>query len=109
MASSVVYSELYRAGTLGKTLTDSIDDLVVAGKLEPQLAARVLQQFDKTMEQGFGGLTRAKTSFKGRLHVYRLCDNVWNFELQDVTFKMENGKKVEAKKVKVVAYSCDAK
>lgn len=42
------------------------------------------------------------------LDTYRFCDEVWTFQLKNVTFKMENGGAlVNADRVKIV--SCTAK
>jgi transcription initiation factor TFIIA small subunit len=47
-------------------------------------------------------------SAQGSLDTYRFCDEVWTFQLKNVTFKMENGGQVvSADKVKIV--SCTAK
>ncbi|KAK0652433.1 transcription initiation factor IIA subunit 2 [Cercophora newfieldiana] len=109
MNSEPVYSELYRLGSLGASLIDAIDELVVAQKLEPQVGAQVLRQFDKTMDRGFVGHTKAKMTAKAKLRTYRLCDNVWTFDLRNVTFTMDNREKVEAKRMKIVAVSADPK
>jgi transcription initiation factor TFIIA small subunit len=38
------YYELYRSSTLGLALTDSLDELIQSGQINPQLAMRVLMQ-----------------------------------------------------------------
>lgn len=45
---------------------------------------------------------------QGSLDTYRFCDEVWTFQLKNITFKMDNGGQVvQADKVKIV--SCTAK
>lgn len=45
---------------------------------------------------------------QGSLDTYRFCDEVWTFQLKNVTFKMDSGGQVvSADKVKIV--SCTAK
>ncbi|KAK0619158.1 transcription initiation factor IIA, gamma subunit, helical domain-containing protein [Immersiella caudata] len=83
-----VYSELYRSGSLGSTLIDTLEDLTGNKKIEPQLAAYILRQFDKTMEESFRGQTRAK---------------------MDINFKMDNNDKVHVKRMKVIAFSPERK
>lgn len=49
-----------------------------------------------------------KFLMQGSLDTYRFCDEVWTFQLKNVTFKMDNGQNnVQADKVKIV--SCTAK
>jgi hypothetical protein len=38
------YYEHYRQSTLGRTLTEALDDLISNGQLSPQLGVRVLTQ-----------------------------------------------------------------
>jgi transcription initiation factor TFIIA small subunit len=53
-------------------------------------------------------LTCPSTHLQGSLDTYRFCDEVWTFQLKNVTFKMENGGQVvSADRVKIV--SCTAK
>jgi transcription initiation factor TFIIA small subunit len=102
-----VYSQLYRSGSLGSALIDTLDDLATSKKMEPQLAAQILRQFDKTMEESFRGQTKTKMSHKGLLRTYRLCDEIWSFDLRDIIFKMDNGEKVHVKRMKAIAFSSD--
>jgi len=51
---------------------------------------------------------KSKTTFKGHLHTYRFCDNVWTFILDNPTFRTDNsGEIINSDKVKIVA--CDGK
>ncbi|KAK4446791.1 transcription initiation factor IIA gamma chain [Podospora aff. communis PSN243] len=104
-----VYSELYRSGSLGSALIEALDDMATSHEMEPQLAGQILRQFDKTMEESFRGQTRAKMSHKGHLRTYRLCDDIWSFDLRDIDFKMDNGEKVHVKRMKAIAFSSDRK
>jgi transcription initiation factor TFIIA small subunit len=42
---------------------------------------------------------------KGRLDIYRFCDEVWTFVVRDVNFKLDsqNSPPVHAERVKIVA------
>lgn len=106
----MAYYELYRRSTLGMTLTDSLDEMVTNGKLTPTVAMKVLAQFDKCMNEALKNV-KTKTTFKGDLHSYRFCDNVWTFVLNDATFDAVGlgGQKesILVKSVKIVA--CDGK
>lgn len=44
MSATTQYYELYRRCSLGLALTDSLDDLITTGQLNPQLAMRILAQ-----------------------------------------------------------------
>eukprot|EP00123_Amoebidium_parasiticum_P019404 comp25074_c0_seq1/m.46945 comp25074_c0_seq1/g.46945 ORF comp25074_c0_seq1/g.46945 comp25074_c0_seq1/m.46945 type:complete len:115 (-) comp25074_c0_seq1:542-886(-) len=97
---------LYRKTTLGQSLSDSLDELIQTQQLNPQLAMKVLLQFDRSINTLLATRARTKTNFKGSLHTYRFCDNVWTFILQNANFRSE-GENVECDLVKIVA--CDGK
>ncbi|WVZ67244.1 hypothetical protein U9M48_016350 [Paspalum notatum var. saurae] len=98
--------ELYRRSTIGTCLTDTLDDLVSARVVSPELAIQVLVQFDKSMTEALDSQVKSKVNIKGHLHTYRFCDNVWTFILTDATFKSEEISETLSK-VKIVA--CDSK
>ncbi|KAI1335839.1 transcription initiation factor IIA [Xylariaceae sp. FL0016] len=108
MASAGSFYELYRRSSVGTALTDSLDDLITDHRIDPQLAMKVLANFDRAIAEVLQDKVRSRLTFKGSLHTYRFCDEVWTFQLKNVTFKMENGGQVvSADKVKIV--SCTAK
>ncbi|KAI9145720.1 transcription initiation factor IIA, gamma subunit, helical domain-containing protein [Paraphysoderma sedebokerense] len=98
--------ELYRRSTLGMCLTDALDELIQTGQINPQLAHKVLLQFDKSVTEALNTQVRAKASFKGSLDIYRFCDDVWTFILKNPNFRFESDN-VSAEKLKIVA--CNAK
>ncbi|CAM6107441.1 unnamed protein product [Calypogeia fissa] len=98
--------ELYRKSSIGMSLTDALDELVTNGTITPLLAVKVLMQFDKSMNDALSQKVKTKTNFKGHLHTYRFCDNVWTFILEKAEFKFD-GERVNVDRVKIVA--CDAK
>eukprot|EP00850_Spirogloea_muscicola_P018514 SM000170S02686 [mRNA] locus=s170:199025:200002:+ [translate_table: standard] len=82
----MAHYELYRKSSIGMSLTDALDELSMNDVLQSKV--------------------KSKTSFKGHLHTYRFCDNVWTFVLEDATFKTD-GETQHVDRVKIVA--CDAK
>ncbi|KAK0745099.1 transcription initiation factor IIA, gamma subunit-domain-containing protein [Apiosordaria backusii] len=108
MAASNNFYDLYRHGSLGLTLTDALDELIRDESITPQLAMKVLTQFDRVVAETLQEKVKARLTFKGSLDTYRFCDEVWTFLIRNVTFKMEgNQGTVVADKVKIV--SCSAK
>lgn len=98
--------QLYRNTTLGHTLQESLDELIQVGQITPQLALKVLLQFDKAINLALASKVKNRISFKGKLNTYRFCDNVWTFVLNNAEFKdVQEIAKVD--KVKIVA--CDGK
>ncbi|KAJ8130019.1 hypothetical protein O1611_g3611 [Lasiodiplodia mahajangana] len=76
--------------------------------IDPQLAMKVLANFDRAIAEVLQDKVRSRLTFKASLDTYRFCDEVWTFQLKNVTFKMENGGQiVSADRVKIV--SCTAK
>ncbi|XAR52738.1 hypothetical protein NMG60_11020959 [Bertholletia excelsa] len=98
--------ELYRRSTIGMCLTETLDEMVSAGVLSPELAIQVLVQFDKSMTEALDSQVKSKVSIKGHLHTYRFCDNVWTFILHNATFKIDDSPE-NVGSVKIVA--CDSK
>lgn len=56
--------ELYRRSTLGLTLTDALDDMIQSEQMTPQLAMRVLSQFDKSMMECLESKVRSRGTYK---------------------------------------------
>lgn len=77
------------------------------GQITPQLACKVLLQFDKSINQTLATRVKSRLTFKAtKLNTYRFCDNVWTFMLNDVEFR-EVQEVTRIEKVKIVA--CDGK
>ncbi|KAL0092503.1 transcription initiation factor IIA, gamma subunit, helical domain-containing protein [Phycomyces blakesleeanus] len=106
MSATTQYYELYRRSSIGMALTDSLDELIQSGHINPQLAMRVLTTFDKSISDSLSQLVRNKANVKGHLHTYRFCDEVWTFIIENPNFKFDQ-ESVSADKVKIVA--CNAK
>ncbi|CAD7091249.1 unnamed protein product [Hermetia illucens] len=99
--------QLYRNTTLGNTLQESLDELIQYGQITPQLAFKVLLQFDKCINSALSQRVKARVTFKAnKLNTYRFCDNVWTLMLNDVEFR-EVHEFAKVDKVKIVA--CDGK
>ncbi|KAJ2988481.1 hypothetical protein NUW58_g3951 [Xylaria curta] len=102
------FYELYRRSSIGGALTDTLDDLITQNNIDPQLAMKVLANFDRAIAEVLQDKVRSRLTFKANLDTYRFCDEVWTFQLKDVTFKMDNGGQVvSTDRVKIV--SCSAK
>ncbi|KAI1321717.1 transcription initiation factor IIA gamma chain [Xylariaceae sp. FL0255] len=102
------FYELYRRSSVGTALTDTLDDLITEHRIDPQLAMKILANFDRAITEVLQDKVRSRLTFKGSLDTYRFCDEVWTFQLKNVNFKMENGgQNVSAERVKIV--SCSSK
>ncbi|MCJ1309888.1 Transcription initiation factor IIA small chain (TFIIA 13.5 kDa subunit) [Agyrium rufum] len=99
--------ELYRRSSIGLALIDTLDVFVHDGRMEPQLAMKVLSSFDRAITEILAGQVKARLTFKGHLDTYRFCDEVWTFLIKDVNFKLDNQSQVQADSVKIV--SCSSK
>ncbi|BEI85827.1 hypothetical protein CcaverHIS002_0601140 [Cutaneotrichosporon cavernicola] len=99
------YYEFYRGSSIGTALTDSLDELITSGDIPPQLAMR----FDKSLTECMQKGVKQKTTVKGHLSTYNLCNDVWTFVVKDPQFRMEgtgsshSGELVTAPKIKIVA------
>ncbi|EEB07093.2 transcription factor TFIIA complex small subunit [Schizosaccharomyces japonicus yFS275] len=96
------YYELYRRSSIGISLTDALDDLISQGKISPQLAMKVLFNFDKSMTEALSEKVKARLTFKGHLDTYRFCDEVWTFIIKNPSFRFDN-ETVASNKIRIVA------
>jgi hypothetical protein len=55
--------------SIGASLMDTIDDLINEGHIEPQLAMRILGNFDKIVQEVLADKVKAKLTFKVCLHL----------------------------------------
>lgn len=111
--SAPAYYELYRRSTIGSALADALDTLISDEKIQPQLAMRILNNFDRIVSENLKaerGLCKSKLTFKGDLHTYRFCDDVWTFIIKNVLIKMTdisnndiNDSDIAVEKFKIVA------
>ncbi|KAF2032718.1 transcription initiation factor IIA, gamma subunit [Setomelanomma holmii] len=107
MADQTKYYELYRRSSLGGALTDTLDSLITERRIEPQLAMKILINFDKAVADVLNDKVKSRLTFKGHLDTYRFCDDVWTFIIKDINFKLDNTNQIHADRVKIV--SCNTK
>ncbi|KAJ9501378.1 Transcription initiation factor IIA subunit 2 [Exophiala xenobiotica] len=124
MTAAQQYYELYRGSSIGEALIDTIDDLINDGRIEPQLAMKILANFDRSIADTLAEKVKSRLTFKvgqtlscvsreilrsiqGHLETYRFCDDVWTFLVKNVKFKSDGGQEFHADKVKIV--SCNSK
>lgn len=50
--------------SIGLSLTDTLDDLINEGRIEPQLAMKVLSNFDRVITEALAEKAKAKLTFK---------------------------------------------
>lgn len=103
------YYELYRRSSLGMTLTDTLDDLISEHSIDPQLAMKVLSNFDRAIAETLNDKIKSRLTFKGSLDTYRFCDEVWTFLIKNVNLKTADtsSNHITCDKIKIV--SCSAK
>jgi len=110
--------------SIGQALADTLDELISSRRIEPQLAMRIMQQFDQSVASQLQSSVKSRITFKvgrdfipmkrvedieaehvyqGRLDTYRFCDEVWTFIVKDVTFKMADQSQEKSDRVKIVA------
>ncbi|KAK6454817.1 transcription initiation factor IIA small chain [Scheffersomyces xylosifermentans] len=91
--SAPAYYELYRRSTIGATLTDALDTLISDEKIQPQLAMRILANFDRIISENLkleNNIAKSRLTFKGVLSTYNFCDDVWTFIIKNVLIKMSD-------------------
>ncbi|KRY15710.1 Protein YIPF5, partial [Trichinella patagoniensis] len=104
---NIMAYQLYRNTTLGSTLQETLDEFIQSGQITQQLAFKVLQAYDRTMNKALSTKVRSKIQFRaGKLCTYRFCDNVWTFVMEQIEFR-DSHEVMFAEKVKFVA--CDGR
>lgn len=56
--------ELYRRSALGQALTEALDELIQNQQITPQLAMRVLFQYDRAMSEALNSMVRGRCTIK---------------------------------------------
>ncbi|KAM0786959.1 hypothetical protein ACM66B_002378 [Microbotryomycetes sp. NB124-2] len=107
-AAPTVFYQLYRRSSLGAALFEALDELIQSGHINPQLAMRVLNQFDKSASQTLATQVKTKSAVKAHLQTYRLVEEVWTFVLKDPTFKFENNSETVTVPGKLKIVACKA-
>ncbi|ESO06569.1 hypothetical protein HELRODRAFT_64912 [Helobdella robusta] len=80
----------YRCTTLGQTFQDTLDELVQAEKITPEMASKALLRFDKTINEMLATKFDRKITFKADLTTYRYVDDVWTMVLENAVFEDRN-------------------
>ncbi|KFY45801.1 hypothetical protein V494_00762 [Pseudogymnoascus sp. VKM F-4513 (FW-928)] len=105
--ASDAQSSAYFHTSICKTLCDAIDDLICAGRIEPQLGAKVLRNFVPSAKKAFSENVKAVVNLKGRLQYYRSYENKWWWVVRDCTVRLGTGVKAEVlhvDKLRIVGY-----
>jgi hypothetical protein len=58
--------------SIGLSLTDTLDDLINEGRIEPQLAMRILGTFDRVVTEVLADKVRARLTFKVHMSLVSL-------------------------------------
>jgi transcription initiation factor TFIIA small subunit len=58
------YNSLTKCFSLGLALTDTLDDLISDRRIEPQLAMKILANFDRSVTEVLADKVKARLSFK---------------------------------------------
>lgn len=60
--------------SIGLALADTLDDLISSRRIEPQLAMRILQNFDQSIANVLGDKVKARMNFKVCRTTRSKCD-----------------------------------
>lgn len=89
--------------SIGIQLTSSLDTLIQSGHINPLLAIRVLNQFDRSIADTLSSKVKAKATIKGHLRDYNSCDEVWTFNIKGGTMKMDGSETIDVDKLRIVS------
>lgn len=58
------FYELYRRSSIGLALTDTLDDLISDSRIDPQLAMKILGNFDQAITEALQKNVKSRLQFK---------------------------------------------
>ncbi|KAL6762875.1 hypothetical protein V8C86DRAFT_2508170 [Haematococcus lacustris] len=80
--------ELYRQTMMGDCLVEALEEMMAQNKISEELALTITNQFDASMLDALRNHVTARAHIKANLKTYRFFDNVWQFMLENVNFKL---------------------
>lgn len=60
-------------------LTDTLDDLISERRIEPQLAMKILANFDRSITEVLAEKVKARLTFKVHVHKHLTSDNMTGY------------------------------
>lgn len=94
--------ELYRKSTLGITLQTTLTEFVDSNVITRELSQKMMEQFDKCMQEVMFAEPHMNFSFSGHLNSYRSYNNDWTLFFDD--FIIDDGSRTyHTGKTKVIA------
>eukprot|EP00877_Chromochloris_zofingiensis_P010918 jgi/Chrzof1/607/Cz01g22070.t1 len=81
-------AQLYSNTKLAESLFDVLNEMVAEGLLNEDLAVQTLSQLDQSYLSALRDHVNAKAEIKANLSTYKYLDNVWQFVLKDVSFRL---------------------
>lgn len=67
--------------SLGGALTDTLDMLITERRIEPQLAMKILANFDKAVAEVLAEKVKSRLTFKVRLNAPGIAVAAWSTDL----------------------------
>lgn len=80
--------DLYRETPIGECLVEALEEMMAKEKMSEELCMTVCTIFDASMLDALRTQVQSKALIKGNLKTYRFLDNVWQFNLENVIFKL---------------------
>jgi hypothetical protein len=69
--SAVVHWRI--SASIGEALIDTVDDLINEGRMEPQLAMKILNNFDRVVAEVLADKVKARLTFKVSMTLCRMA------------------------------------
>ncbi|KAH7827454.1 Transcription initiation factor TFIIA small subunit [Monocercomonoides exilis] len=79
---------LYRQSTIGRSLIESLSEMIEQGFYSPEEADMILAKYDESIARRIGTGMDVKCAVRGHLHSYQTCDGITTLDVDNgVTFK----------------------
>ncbi|CAN8065061.1 unnamed protein product [Agarophyton chilense] len=95
----------YRLSSLGRDLTDTLDELISNDMFDSDYNDMVLEHYEKAIMDALGTQVKTKATIRGAIKHYRNHDDIWTFYLKEIDVKID-GKHVKSdQKTEMMAVS----
>ncbi len=95
---------LYRQSSLGKTLSEVLEELQKEDKISNEMLSKTLEIFDRVICEEISKSKKQKASIKAQVTSFKNCDDIWIFYGKNVSVTIEKTN-MTSNKLKIIA--CD--
>ena len=93
---------LYKKTILCSKLIETLNELKMQGQITVNLEKKIMSKFDEIMCDEISKVSKTKNTIKGKVTLFRNCDDIWIFYCKDISLTLDKNKYAIAK-LKIIA------